>query len=69
MVQVRKEPERKNTTNSYMWVYCSICSIKEAEKQVRFFEYQPERNGTFPQAFLKNYKGYIHTDAYKGYKK
>ena len=33
------------------------------------YEYQPGRSGKYPQEFLKNYQGYIHTDAYKGYEK
>ncbi len=41
--------------------------IKELEQQVRYFEYQPGRGGKYPEAFLKGYTGYIHTDAYSGY--
>lgn len=63
-VQVLKEPGRKNTSDSYMWVYCSI---KDAETPIRYFEYQPGRGGTYPEAFLKGYNGCIHTDAYSGY--
>ena len=63
-VQVLKEPGRKNTSDSYMWVYCSI---KDAENPIRYFEYQPGRGGKYPEAFLKGYEGYIHTDAYFGY--
>ena len=37
-LQVLKEPGRKNTTDSYMWVYSSI---KEEVHPIRFFEYQP----------------------------
>ena len=65
-VQVLLEPGRKNTTDSYMWVYCSI---KSSSHPIRMFDYQPGRSGTFPQKFLKDYTGYIHTDAYKGYEK
>lgn len=65
-LQVLGEPERKNTTNSYMWVYCSI---KGNEHPIRLFDYQPGRSGKFPQKLLSNYTGYIHTDAYKGYEK
>ncbi len=65
-VQVLNEPGRKNTTDSYMWVYCST---KECKYPVRMFEYQPGRSGSFPQKFLDGYKGYIHTDGYKGYEK
>lgn len=63
-IQVLKEPGRKNTTKSYMWVYNSM---KEAARPVRFFEYQPGRGGKYPQDFLSSYQGFIHTDAYKGY--
>lgn len=65
-VQVMGEENRKNTTESYMWVYCSI---KNAENPIRYFEYQPGRSGVYPQKFLEGYKGYIHTDAYRGYEK
>lgn len=63
-LQVLKEPGRKNTTDSYMWIYSSI---KEAVHPIRLFEYQPGRGGKYPQAFLSSYQGFIHTDANKGY--
>lgn len=63
-VQVLKEPGRKNTSDSYMWVYCSI---RDAVNPIRYFEYQPGRSGKYPEAFLRGYEGYIHTDAYSGY--
>ena len=63
-VQVLKEPGRKNTSDSYMWVYCSI---RDAVNPIRYFEYQPGRSGKYPEAFLREYEGYIHTDAYSGY--
>lgn len=65
-LQVLKEPGRKNTADSYMWVYSSI---KEAAHPIRFVEYQPGRGGKYPQAFLSSWQGFIHTDAYKGYEK
>ena len=49
-----------------MWVYSSI---KESKHPIRIFEYQPGRSGKYPEAFLKDFKGFIHTDAYKGYEK
>lgn len=63
-IQVLKEPGRKNTADSYMWVYSCI---KEAAHPIRFFEYQPGRGSKYPQAFLSSWQGFIHTDAYKGY--
>ena len=65
-VQVLNEKGRKNTAVSYMWVYSSI---KNSEQPIRMYEYQPGRSGKYPQEFLKDYQGYIHTDAYKGYEK
>lgn len=65
-VQVLNEPGRKNTTDSYMWVYSSI---KESKQPIRIFEYQPGRSGKYPETFLKDFTGFIHTDAYKGYEK
>ena len=63
-VQVLKESGRKNTSDSYMWVYCSI---RDCKRPNRYFEYQPGRGGKYPEAFLKGYTGYIHMDAYSGY--
>ncbi len=61
-----KEPGRKNTTDSYMWVYSSS---QHAKHPIRIFEYQPGRSGKYPQTFLKGFQGYLHTDAYQGYQK
>ena len=65
-VQVMNEEGRKNTTDSYMWVYSTG---KYSKNQIRIFEYQPGRSGKYPQEFLKGFQGYLHTDAYAGYKK
>ena len=46
-VQVLKEPGRKNTSDSYMWVYCSI---KDSVTPIRYFEYRPGRSGKYPEA-------------------
>ena len=65
-VQVMNEEGRKNTTDSYMWVYSTGQHCKHP---IRIFEYQPGRSGKYPQEFLKGFNGYLHTDAYSGYKK
>jgi transposase len=65
-VQVLQEEGRKNTTDSYMWVYSTG---EHCKTPIRIFEYQPGRGGHYPQKFLKEFKGYLHTDAYAGYKK
>jgi transposase len=66
VVQVMNEEGRSNTANSYMWVYSTG---RHCEKQIRIFEYQPGRSGEYPQEFLKGFNGFLHTDAYSGYKK
>ncbi|OPX86970.1 MAG: Transposase IS66 family protein [Pelotomaculum sp. PtaB.Bin104] len=65
-VQVMNEAGRKNTTDSYMWVYSTG---KHCQHPIRIFKYQPGRSGKYPQEFLKGFTGYLHTDAYSGYKK
>ena len=63
-IQVLNEPEKKNTTKSYMWVYANI---KESETPIRIFEYKPTRAGDNPQKFLEGFSGYVITDGYAGY--
>jgi len=65
-VQVMNEKGRSNTTKSYMWVYSSG---QHSKYPVRIFEYQPGRSGKYPQKFLKGFRGFLHTDAYSGYRK
>ena len=65
-VQVLQEEGRKNTTDSYMWVYSTG---QYANHPIRIFEYQPGRSGSYPKKFLKGFEGYLHTDAYSGYNK
>ena len=65
-LQVLNEKDRSNTSNSYMWVYCS--GIFEA-KHNRLFEYQPGRKGEFAKEFLKGFNGYLIHDQYSGYNK
>jgi len=65
-VQVLNEEGRKNTTDSYMWVYSTG---EHCTYPIRIFEYQPGRSGKYPQEFLKGFGGFLHTDAYSGYNK
>lgn len=63
-IQVLREPDKKSTTKSYMWVYASI---KESKKPIRIFDYKPTRAGYNPAQFLKGFQGAVITDAYAGY--
>ena len=62
-VQVLQEPGRKNTTKSYIWVYRSM----GPDKLLTFYDYQPTRQGQWPELMLSDFEGYLQTDGYKGY--
>ena len=62
-VQVLKEPQRDNTTKSYMWVFRG----GPPDKPALVFQYHPSRSGQVPNDYLGDYQGYIQTDGYKGY--
>ena len=59
----------ENPHNYWKNLRCRIrsFSIKGCEQPIRYFEYQPGRSGKYPQDFLEGFRGYIHTDACKGY--
>ena len=62
-LQVMKEPDRKNTTKSYAWIFRGGTE----ENPVVIFEYHQTRAGKAARDFLKGYKGYVQTDGYSGY--
>ncbi|MEN6440759.1 MAG: IS66 family transposase, partial [Syntrophobacter sp.] len=62
-VQVLNEPGRKNTTQSYMWVFWG----GDPEKPVVLFHYATTRSGEVPREVLQGYRGYLQTDAYSAY--
>ena len=65
-VQVLKEEGKKPQTKSYMWLYRTGDDGKEP---IILYDYQPSRNGDHAAAFLKDFKGYVHSDGYQGYNK
>ena len=60
-VQVLHEKDRKATTQSRMWVYCT--------DKIKLYEYKPTRNGQNAVDFLNGYSGYLVCDGYDGYNK
>ena len=62
-VQVLDEPNRKNTSKSYMWCYRG----GQLNKPSIVYEYQETRGGYHAQAFLSGFVGYLQSDAYSGY--
>lgn len=62
-VQVMGEPERANTSTSYMWCYRG--GGKNNLSIV--YDYQETRGGYHAEQFLSGFKGFLQTDAYAGY--
>ena len=65
-VQVLKEDGKKPQTKSYMWLYRTG---NDARAPIILYDYQPSRNGDHAVTFLKDFKGYVHSDGYAGYNK
>ena len=63
-LQVLHESGKKPQTDSYMWLYRTS---GDTDKPVVLYEYQPGRGAKYPEAFLKDFKGYLHTDGYAVY--
>lgn len=65
-VQVLKEDGKKPQAKSYMWLYRSG---NDGNAPIILYDYQPSRNGDHAAAYLKDFKGYVHSDGYSGYNK
>lgn len=65
-IQVLKEEGKRPQTKSYMWLYRTGNDNKEP---IILYDYQPSRNGDHAVNFLKEFKGYVHSDGYAGYNK
>jgi transposase len=63
-LQVLREPGKAPQSKSYMWLYRTS---GDASSPIALYEYQPSRRATHPEAFLKNFTGYLHADGYDGY--
>ena len=62
-LQVLKEPGRKATTRSYLWVMHG----GPKEKPALHYEYSPSRSGEVAEKLLDGYEGCVQTDRYSGY--
>lgn len=63
-VQVLKEPGRGNTTKSFMW----IARGGSDGKPVVMFRYDPSRAANVAEEIVGDFKGFLQTDGYIGYK-
>jgi transposase len=62
-VQVLNEPNKPNTSKSFMWVYYG----GTPDKKSIVYDYQPTRSGQAAADFLADFKGVLQTDGYGGY--
>ena len=62
-VQVHRIPDKKNTSQSYMWVRYGY----RDKRPIVQFAYKPTRSASVPNAMLAGYKGFLQTDGYAGY--
>lgn len=65
VVQVLKAPDKKPTSNSYMWVQTG----GPPGKPVVLFDHDASRSREVPLRLLADYRGYLMTDGYDGYNK
>ena len=65
-IQCNKEPGKKPSSDSFMWV---LCSGQEEEKQGVLFHYTRSRGGHHARDLMKGFRGILVTDAYAGYEK
>ena len=63
-MQCNKEPGRKSSSNSYMWV---LISGELEKKKGVIFKYSQSRSAETAQKFLEGYKNILVTDGYSGY--
>ncbi|CAM2006033.1 IS66 family transposase [Acanthopleuribacter pedis] len=64
-VRVHGEQDRKNTTNSYMWVMRG--GLPNEGPRTYLYNYSPTRAGETAKRLLSGYQGLVHTDGYSGY--
>jgi len=62
-LQVLKEPGRRNTSTSYMWLYRGGA----LDKPALVYQYAPSRSGQVAEDFMSDYKGFVQSDAFAGY--
>jgi transposase len=63
-MQVLHEPGRSAQSKSYEWVYrTGACAVRK----ISVYDYKMTRGQEHPRAFLKDFKGFLHTDGYQVY--
>lgn len=63
-LQVLHEDGKPAKSKSYMWLYQTS---GDTDEPIILFEYKDSRSSAHPIKFLKDFRGYLHTDGYGGY--
>ena len=63
-VQVLHEPGRAAQSKSTMWLYRTG---DDGSPPIVLYDYQLSRSGDYPAEFLREFKGYLHTDGWDEY--
>ena len=63
VIQVLKEPDRKASAKSRMWLFCS----GRSDVPIYIYEYHETRGKSVAENFLRNWSGYLTTDGYQPY--
>jgi len=61
--QVLKEPGKRATSQSYLWVQRSAAP----EGPIVLYDYDPTRSAEVPKRLFEGFEGYLQTDGYEGY--
>ena len=62
-LQVLSEPDRPDTSKSYMW----LARGGPPETPIVYYNYQETRKSLFIKDFLEDYQGFLQSDGYIGY--
>lgn len=65
-LQVLKEEGKSPGAKSYMWLYRTG---NDGKPPVIIYDYQPSRSGDCAVEYLRDFKGFVHSDGYSGYNK
>ena len=65
-VQVLHEEGKSPQSKSYMWLYRTG---RAAKTPIVLYHYERDRRHARPEAFLKGFRGYLHSDGYEAYHK
>ncbi|WP_263862556.1 IS66 family transposase, partial [Levilactobacillus enshiensis] len=63
-MQVLREPGKKATSRSYMWV---VRSVQKSSIRAVLYAYGDTRSGTFAQNLYRGFTGVLQCDGYAGY--